>query len=99
MLFPSFTSMRWQKVFKLVIFALLVGAFIESPAQAQMGGIDSDPGNPGTGGKNTIQGNIFYPDGRRLDRRAKVRLRSIMSGDLFIMTDDNGAFTFRRLRG
>jgi len=65
---------------------------------AQVGGIDPDPGDPGTGGRNTIQGTIFVSNGRRLDRRAKVRLRSI-NGDQFMMSDDSGAFSFRRLKG
>ncbi len=68
-------------------------------AQAQMGGIDSDPGDLGTGGRNQIQGRIFYPGGRRLDVRAKVKLRSVVGSEQFTMTDDNGAFTFRRLKG
>lgn len=66
-------------------------------ASAQIGGIDSDPGDPGTGGKHMIQGMIFYENGRRLDRRAKVRLRSL-SMENFVMSDDTGSFSFRRLR-
>ena len=67
-------------------------------ASAQIGGIDSDPSNPGTGGRNVIQGTIFYENGRRLDRRAKVRLRGLNS-DLFTLSDDSGSFSFRRLVG
>ena len=65
---------------------------------AQVSGIDPDPGDPGTGGKNTIQGNIFFDNGRRADRRIKVRLRGLNS-DSFTMSDDSGAFAFRRLAG
>jgi Tfp pilus assembly protein PilF len=67
-------------------------------ARAQVGGIDTDPGDPGTGGRNRISGTIFYGSGRRLDRRAKVRLRSL-TGDQFKMSDDSGAFSFMRLAG
>jgi Flp pilus assembly protein TadD len=67
-------------------------------ARAQVGGIDSDPGDPGTGGKNVIQGTIFFDNGRRLDRRAKVRLRGL-NNDSFTMSDDSGSFSFRRLVG
>src|SRR5438128_8991967 len=67
-------------------------------ASAQIGGIDSDPSNPGTGGRNVIQGSIFYENGRRLDRRVKVRLRGLNS-DLFTLSDDSGSFSFRRLVG
>ena len=65
---------------------------------AQIGGIDTDPGDRGTGGKNTIQGNLFLPNGRRLDRRIKLRLRSIYV-EQFTMSDEAGAFSFRRLKG
>ncbi len=68
------------------------------PARAQMGGIDPNPSDRGTGGRNTIQGSIYLPGGRRLDRRAKVKLRSIY-GEQFRMSDDTGAFSFRYLRG
>jgi tetratricopeptide (TPR) repeat protein len=69
-----------------------------SPASAQMGGIDTDRGDLGTGGRNTIQGTIFYANGRRLDRRVKVKLRS-MYGEQFRIADDSGAFSFLRLKG
>src|SRR5215510_12624146 len=65
---------------------------------AQIGGIDTDPGDRGTGGKNTIQGNLFLPNGRRLDRRIKLRLRSIYV-EQFTMSDEARAFSFRRLKG
>jgi tetratricopeptide (TPR) repeat protein len=68
-------------------------------ANAQMGGIDTDPGDPGTGGRNMIQGHVYYPGGRRLDKRAKVKLRSMLGIEQFTLTDDNGAFAFRRLKG
>lgn len=69
------------------------------PAWAQMGGIDTDPGDRGTGGRSQIQGTVYYPGGRRLDRRVRVRLRSIAAAEQFTMTDDSGAFAFRRLKG
>ena len=70
-----------------------------APVRAQVGGIDSDPADPGTGGKSSIQGRIFVRGGGRLDRPAKVKLRSLNSGDQYLLADDSGAFTFRRLRG
>lgn len=89
---------RHAGVFRLIGGISLL-ALCATSATAQMGGIDTDPGDPGTGGKNTIQGNIYYPGGRRLDRRAKVKLRSILGIEQFTLTDDSGAFAFRRLKG
>jgi tetratricopeptide (TPR) repeat protein len=67
-------------------------------ASAQIGGVDTDPGS-GTGGANTIEGTIFLQGGKRLDRRVKVKLTSLSSGDQFMLSDDSGAFSFRRLQG
>src|SRR5260370_20007737 len=83
----------------LILSAALLVALHALPAQAQTGGVDSDPGDPGTGGKHSIEGKIFIRGRRRLERRAKVQLRSMNSGEMFLMSDENGAFMFRRLRG
>lgn len=83
--------------------ALRLGLLIvicAAPAFAQIGGIDSDPGDRGTGGVNMIQGNIFLPGGRRLDRRAQVKLRNSIGGaEQYQLSDDSGSFSFRRLIG
>src|SRR5258708_32199487 len=60
-------------------------------AHAQGGGIDSDPGDPGTGGKNPIQGTIYYPTGRRFERRVNVKLVGLGNGEMSTLTDDNGS--------
>jgi len=82
-----------------ILCAAVLIALQISTVQAQTGGIDSDPGDRGTGGKNSIDGKIFVRGGGHLGRRAKVKLSSLNSGEMFMMSDDNGAFTFRRLRG
>jgi TolA-binding protein len=90
-------TVRRAHLFLLASGAAMLICFSATAARAQMGGIDSDPGDPGTGGKNTIQGSIYYESGQRLDRRVKVRLRGLNT-DSFTMSDDTGAFSFRRLR-
>jgi tetratricopeptide (TPR) repeat protein len=57
------------------------------------GGVDST----GTGGKHAIQGSIYFPSGRRADLRVKVRLQNLNSGELFVLADSNGTFSFRSL--
>jgi len=79
-----------------LLWTTLLG--LEAYAQAN-GGIGSDAGEPGLGGRNEIQGRLFLPSGRHLDRRLRVRLSSVRGGESSTMTDDNGAFTFRRLIG
>ena len=98
MLGSSLCVLRWRRCARVALPAFLALVINASPAHAQMGGVDTDPGDPGTGGKNTIQGSLFYVDGRRVDRRVKLKLRSIHV-DQFTMCDETGAFTFRRLKG
>lgn len=81
----------------LLLCAALIAA--ASAARAQSGRPESPLEDTGMGGANTIQGSIYYPGGRRLDKRVKVRLRSVHGGEQFTLTDDNGGFAFRRLRG
>jgi tetratricopeptide (TPR) repeat protein len=85
------------RLFSSCLLILLI--LLASNSRAQMGGIDPDPGSPGTGGRNTIEGRVYYPSGRNVDRRLKVRLTGIRSGDFFTMSDDTGAFSFRRIAG
>lgn len=51
----------------------------------------------GTGGRHVIQGRLYFPSGRRTDIRLKIKLENTNSGDLSVMTDSNGSFSFRGL--
>ena len=88
-----------KKMALLAAFAICVIALGAAPVRAQSGGVDTDPGDPGTGGKNTIQGRIYVRGGGKLDRRAKVKLRGLSGGEQFVISDDSGQFAFRRLIG
>jgi tetratricopeptide (TPR) repeat protein len=81
---------------RVFAFAAAVALTLALPllAAAQM---DSQ-GDIGNGGKNIIQGNIFLPGGRKMDRRAKITLRSVGFGEQFALSDENGEFVFRSLR-
>lgn len=57
------------------------------------GGTDS----MGTGGRNTIQGRIYFPSGRQADVRAKVKLESNTYSNLSVVSDADGAFRFRNV--
>lgn len=84
---------------RLLFLACLLGATLglAVSTRAQMGGVDSDPGSRGTGGRNIIEGRVYYPSGRNVDKRVKVKLNGIRGGDFFTLSDTNGAFTFRRV--
>jgi Tfp pilus assembly protein PilF len=77
--------------------ALLAVAFCVATAGAQDEGGGVESGDLGTGGRHTIQGRLYLPSGRKLDRRLRVRLSGVRGGENSTLTDDNGAFAFRRL--
>jgi tetratricopeptide (TPR) repeat protein len=61
----------------------------------------SDPNvkvDSGTGGRNTLQGDVYLPSGQRLDRPTLVKLNTVR-GDITTTTNGNGSFTFRQLGG
>ena len=81
----------------LALVAIVCSLAAGAHSQSSNGGIDTDPGDPGTGGTSTIDGKIYYPGGRTYDRRINVKLTSANTGDHYTYTDTNGAFTFRRI--
>ena len=48
----------------------------------------------GTNGKHSIKGHLYFPSGRAVDARLKVRLEGTNTGSLSVMTDMNGSFSF-----
>lgn len=80
----------------LTFFSLL---FLVGIVQGQTGGNMRypDTGDVGTGGNNTILGNLYQPSGQRVDRRIRVRLVTSTRGEITTMTSDDGSFSFRRL--
>ncbi len=80
----------------ILTWLLLVLGLCAATVRAQTeGGVES--GDLGTGGRHTIQGRLYLPSGRKLDRRVRVRLSGVRGGENSTLTDDNGAFIFRRL--
>lgn len=75
--------------------SVLFGVFLLFAAlvRAQGGGVDSS----GTGGRHTIIGRLVFPSGQRADLRLKVRLESTGAGDLSVLSDTNGRFSFQQL--
>lgn len=69
--------------------ALLLIGFVSVCAQSG-GGMET----VGTNGRHTIQGRIYYPSGRSADSRPRVRLENRNAGDLTILADTKGEFSF-----
>lgn len=80
-----------------ILSALLLTALLAATANGQIG---EGPGlgDAGVrGSNNSIQGNIFEPNGRRFERRLQIRLSSVRGIDFSTMSNENGTFSFRRL--
>jgi len=78
--------------YSLLATVLLLGT-VAASAQSG-GGIDTT----GTGGRHSISGRLVFPSGQRADLQIKVKLESPGLGELSVMSDMNGNFSFRSLR-
>jgi Flp pilus assembly protein TadD len=88
----SVLSLRSYSIRTLFLALLTILPLVMAQAQGG-GGTDST----GTGGRNTIQGRIYFPSGRQSDLRAKVKLENTNSGGLSVLADMDGAFKFTNL--
>jgi Tfp pilus assembly protein PilF len=77
--------------------ASLLMALSAAAISAQSNDGITDMSNPSMGGKNTIEGHIYYPSGHPLDKRIRVEINSVQSGTASTLTTDNGTFVFRQL--
>ncbi|HEU4837510.1 MAG TPA: tetratricopeptide repeat protein [Pyrinomonadaceae bacterium] len=51
----------------------------------------------GTGGNHVIQGYVYFPSGRSADGTIIVKLQSLQYGELQVVPDSSGTFTFSNL--
>ncbi len=87
--------MRSKTISCFCFLLLVVGvvlSFLETSVYAQMGRNSS-----GTGGKHTIQGSIFMPNGIRPETSINVKLESTSYSSLSVVADRNGGFSFSNL--
>ena len=80
-----------------LLSTLLLAALFSATAYGQIGE-GAGLGDAGVrNANNSIQGNIFEPNGRRFERRLQIRLSSVRGIDFSTMSNENGSFSFRRL--
>lgn len=60
-------------------------------------GQGSGKDSTGTGGDHIILGKVFFPSGRRAEGTIQVKLQSLNAGELSVIADSSGAFTFTSL--
>ena len=76
-----------------LLFSVLLSLGVVAHGQGGAG-VDTT----GTGGQHSITGRLVFPSGQRSDARPKVKLESSSNGELFVLADGNGSFTFRGLK-
>jgi Flp pilus assembly protein TadD len=90
------TSVGFQDRQHPFLWSIVLVFLISSTSLSQ-----SDPNvklDGGTGGRNTLQGDVYLPSGQRLDRPILVKLNTVR-GEISTTTNGNGSFTFRQLGG
>ena len=76
-----------------ILFIVLGLLLLPLTGNAQGSGREST----GTGGIHTIQGHVFFPSGRRAEGSIIVKLQTYQSGELQVVPDSSGTFTFSGL--
>jgi tetratricopeptide (TPR) repeat protein len=89
---PGFTSLRFVSVNRF-LFIILCMLFLPLGVNAQGSGKSST----GTGGSHVIQGYVFFPSGRRAEGTIVVKLQSTQYGELQVVSDSSGTFSFSNL--
>ena len=78
----------------LNLFSLILLAFT-LPVNVLSQGSGRD--TTGTGGNHVITGKIFFPSGRRAEGTIQVKLQSYGVGEISMLADSSGSFTFASL--
>jgi Flp pilus assembly protein TadD len=90
------TSVGFQDRQHPFLWSILLILLISLTSLAQ-----SDPNvkiDSGTGGRNSLQGDVYLPSGQRVDRPILVKLNTVR-GEITTTTSGNGSFSFRQLGG
>ena len=80
-----------KKTFPLLSILLLL---VPIAVRGQGG---SGVASTGTGGSHIIKGYVFFPSGRKADGMIEVKLQCLNAGEITVLTDTNGSFTFLSL--
>lgn len=89
---PGFASLPVRSA--LCSLSIVLGMLLLSPSANAQG---SGKSSTGTGGTHLIQGYVFFPSGRRAEGTIIVRLESLQHGELQVIPDSSGAFSFGSL--
>lgn len=94
MLFADSPSIRYRRAqgkiflsFVILLFLIPVSVFPQGSGRA----------SNGTGGNHVIQGYVFFPSGRRAEGSIQIKLQSYSAGEITVLADTGGSFTFAGL--
>src|SRR5262245_18693566 len=87
------SSIPLRTLYTRLLFIMLGMLLLTASANAQGSGKSST----GTGGNHLIQGYVFFPSGRKAEGTISVKLTSLQYGDLQVIPDSSGSFTFSSL--
>jgi len=89
---PGISLLRLRSSDRLLFISLCL-ALLPVGVNAQGSGRSSQ----GTGGVHVILGYVFFPSGRRAEGSIVVKLQSLSAGELSLVADSSGGFTFSNL--
>ena len=89
---PGNISLRVRSIGRLLLIGLGM-LLLPLSVSAQGSGRSST----GTDGNHIIQGYVFFPSGRKADGNIVVKLESTQFGELQVVPDSSGEFTFSQL--
>jgi tetratricopeptide (TPR) repeat protein len=89
---PRLTSRRGRTE---ICFSLTIVCVLLLPVAVFSQG--SGRASTGTGGVHVIQGYVFFPSGRRAEGTIMVKLQPLNAGEITVLADTNGSFTFSSL--
>jgi Flp pilus assembly protein TadD len=90
---PGLTSRHGCPAIYSFVFIIISLFLVPVDTSAQGNGRAST----GTGGIHSIQGYIFFPSGRRAEGSIVVKLQPMHAGEITVLPDSSGAFTFSNL--
>jgi tetratricopeptide (TPR) repeat protein len=94
MLFADSPSIRYRRAPRKIFFSFVILLFLIPVSAFPQG---SGRASTGTGGNHVIQGYVFFPSGRRAEGSIQIKLQSYNSGEISVLADTGGQFTFSAL--
>jgi len=94
MLFIHSSQIRYRRAPEKLFLSFVILLFLVPVSVYPQG---SGRASNGTGGNHVIQGYVFFPSGRRAEGSIQIKLQSYSAGEITVLADTSGSFTFAGL--